>query len=116
LSIRAHFIQGAPVLTPLPGCTPLKPGSATLPFFGVQPALLDDEGRELNGPAIGHLVFKSPWPAMMRTVDGNHHRFQSTYFTRFPGYYCAGDGKSRLSARLLLARSFVLDALDGADN
>ena len=81
------------MLTPLPGCTPLKPGSATLPFFGVQPALLDDEGRELQGAASGHLVFKCPWPAMMRTVDGNHHRFQSTYFFRFPGYYCTGDGK-----------------------
>ena len=71
----------------------MKPGSASFPFFGVVPAIVNDEGRELTGPSEGHLVFKRPWPALMRTVDGNHKRFEYTYFTRFPGYYCTGDGK-----------------------
>ncbi|XP_074598867.1 acetyl coenzyme A synthase [Brevipalpus obovatus] len=86
---------GAPVISPLPGCTPMKPGSATFPFFGVVPAVVNEEGRELSGPCEGHLVFKQPWPAMMRTVDGNHKRFECTYFSRFPGYYCSGDGVRR---------------------
>lgn len=73
----------------------MKPGSASFPFFGVVPAIVNDEGRELTGPSEGHLVFKRPWPALMRTVDGNHKRFEYTYFTRFPGYYCTGDGKLR---------------------
>ncbi|KAG9508939.1 Acetyl-coenzyme A synthetase, cytoplasmic, partial [Fragariocoptes setiger] len=81
----------APMLTPLPGATPLKPGSATLPFFGVQPAIVDENGRELEGPAVGHLVFKAPWPGMMRTIDGDHDRFEYTYFHTFPGYYATGD-------------------------
>lgn len=81
------------MLTPLPGATPLKPGSATFPFFGVQPAVVDENGKELDGPAIGHLVFKSPWPGMMRTIDGDHARFEITYFSTFPGYYATGDRK-----------------------
>jgi len=86
---------GAPMLTPLPGCTPMKPGSATLPFFGVQPAVVDDDGRELQGPCEGNLVIKAPWPSMMRTVDGNHKRFELTYFDKFPNYYFTGDGCRR---------------------
>lgn len=84
------------MLTPLPGCTPMKPGSATLPFFGVEPAIVDDDGRELEGPCEGSLVIKRPWPSMMRTVDGNHKRFELTYFDKFPNYYFTGDGTFRL--------------------
>ena len=73
----------------------MKPGSATLPFFGVVPAVVNDEGKELSGPCEGHLVFKRPWPAILRTVDGNHKRFEVTYFHTFPGYYCSGDGMYR---------------------
>uniref|UniRef100_H2YM80 Acetyl-coenzyme A synthetase n=1 Tax=Ciona savignyi TaxID=51511 RepID=H2YM80_CIOSA len=86
---------GGHVLTPLPGCTPTKPGSATFPFFGIVPAILSDEGVELEGPAEGYLVFKQPWPGIMRTVYGDHQRFERTYFTKFPGYYVPGDGCKR---------------------
>ena len=80
------------MISSLPGCIPTKPGSATFPFFGVVPSIVNDEGKELNGACEGHLVFKRPWPSIMRTVDGNHKRFESTYFSRFPGYYWSGDG------------------------
>ncbi len=87
---------GAHMLTPLPGATPLKPGSATLPFFGVQPVLLDDQGNEIDGnPAEGNLAIKHPWPSMMRTVYGDHERFYDTYFAMYPGYYFTGDGARR---------------------
>ena len=84
------------MLTPLPGATPLKPGSATRPFFGVQPCLLDDQGNEIDGnPATGNLAIKHPWPAQMRTVYGDHRRFYDTYFATYPGYYFTGDGARR---------------------
>lgn len=86
---------GGHVITPIPGCTPLKPGSATLPFFGVVPALLDENGKEIDGPGEGYLVFKKPWPGMMRSLYGNHERFATTYFSKFPGYYCCGDSARR---------------------
>ncbi|XP_049814274.1 acetyl-coenzyme A synthetase isoform X1 [Schistocerca serialis cubense] len=86
---------GGHVLTPIPGCTPMKPGSATFPFFGVLPALLDENGREITGPGEGYLVFRRPWPGIMRTLYGNHERFETTYFKKFPGYYCTGDGARR---------------------
>ncbi|MEJ2464308.1 MAG: acetate--CoA ligase [Candidatus Thiodiazotropha sp.] len=87
---------GAHMLTPLPGATPLKPGSATHPFFGVQPVLLDDQGVEIDGnPAEGNLAIKHPWPSMMRTVYGDHKRFFETYFAMYPGYYFTGDGARR---------------------
>jgi len=87
---------GAHMLTPLPGATPLKPGSATKPFFGVQPVLLDDQGNEIQGsPAEGNLAIKAPWPSMMRTVYGDHKRFYETYFAMFKGYYFTGDGARR---------------------
>nr|CAD7393118.1 unnamed protein product [Timema cristinae] len=86
---------GGHVLTPLPGCTPMKPGSATFPFFGVLPALLDESGKEIHGAGEGYLVFRRPWPGMMRTLYGNHERFETTYFKKFPGYYCTGDGEDR---------------------
>ena len=87
---------GAHLITPLPGATPLKPGSATFPFFGVQPCLLDDQGNELEGnPATGNLAIKHPWPSQMRSVYGDHRRFYETYFQIYPGYYFTGDGARR---------------------
>lgn len=86
---------GGHLLTPLPGATQLKPGSATLPFFGIQPAILDDQGKELEGECEGNLVMKFPWPGQMRTVYGDHQRFIDTYFSQFPGYYFSGDGCRR---------------------
>ena len=87
---------GGILMTPLPGATPLKPGSATLPFFGIEPVVLDEEGNEVEGnPARGYLCMKTAWPGIMRTVYGNHERFRETYFDRFPGYYMTGDGTLR---------------------
>ncbi|XP_051961611.1 acetyl-coenzyme A synthetase, cytoplasmic-like isoform X2 [Xyrauchen texanus] len=86
---------GGHVITPLPAATPMKPGSATFPFFGVVPAILNESGEELEGPSEGYLVFKQPWPGVMRTVYGNHLRFETTYFKKFPGYYITGDGCRR---------------------
>ena len=86
---------GAHMLTPLPGATPLKPGSATLPFFGIQPALLDKDGREIEGPGEGLLMIKRSWPSQLRSVYGDHKRFYETYFKPFPGYYFTGDGAKR---------------------
>ena len=86
---------GGILLTPLPGATPMKPGSATLPFFGVEPVILDEQGKELEGKASGLLAIKSAWPGIMRTVYGDHERFRQTYFSRFPGYYFTGDGARR---------------------
>ncbi len=87
---------GAHMITPLPGATRLKAGSATFPFFGVQPVLLDDQGKEIKGnPAAGNLCIKAPWPSMMRTVYGDHDRFIETYFKLYPGYYFSGDGARR---------------------
>lgn len=87
---------GGILITPLPGATPLKPGSGTLPFFGIEPVILDEEGKEVEGnPARGYLCVKAAWPGVMRTVYGNHERFRETYFDRFPGYYMTGDGALR---------------------
>ena len=86
---------GGILITPLPGATPLKPGSATLPFFGVKPAILDPDGNVLEGAAEGVLVLTYPWPGQARTVYGDHVRFIDTYFAKFPGYYFAGDGARR---------------------
>ncbi len=84
---------GGILITPLPGATPTKPGSATLPFFGIEPILLDDNGSELKGNNVsGNLVIKTAWPGMMRTVYGDHNRFKNTYFTIYPGYFFTGDG------------------------
>uniref|UniRef100_A0A3P9K6T2 Acetyl-coenzyme A synthetase n=1 Tax=Oryzias latipes TaxID=8090 RepID=A0A3P9K6T2_ORYLA len=84
---------GGHVLTPLPAATPLKPGSVTFPFFGVEPTILNEHGEELEGEAEGYLVFRRPWPGIMRTVYKNHERFESTYFRKFPGFYVTGDGE-----------------------
>lgn len=86
---------GGHVLTPLPGVTPMKPGSACFPFFGVQPVLLDESGKEIEGEGEGALAFAKPWPGIMRTVYNDHARFESTYFSRFPGFYFTGDGARR---------------------
>lgn len=86
---------GAHMVTPLPGATPLKPGSATLPFFGVEPVVLDENGKELEGECDGILAMKRPWPSVMRTLAGDHQRFESTYFSPYKGYYFAGDGCRR---------------------
>ncbi len=86
---------GAVLITPLPGATPLKPGSATRPFFGVKPALLTAEGEVLEGEASGNLVICDSWPGQMRTVYGDHQRFIDTYFSTYDGYYFTGDGCRR---------------------
>ena len=86
---------GAHMLTPLPGATDLKPGSATLPFFGVQPALMDENGQEIEGEGSGSLVIKASWPSQIRTVYGDHQRLIDTYFSTYPGYYFTGDGARR---------------------
>jgi acetyl-CoA synthetase len=86
---------GGALITPLPGATPLKPGSATRPFFGVQPALVDAEGKILDGATEGNLVLLDSWPGQMRTVYGDHERFFQTYFTTYPGMYFTGDGCRR---------------------
>jgi len=103
---------GGHVMTPLPGCTPMKAGSATFPFFGVEPVVLDEQGVEIKGEGDGYLVsddviddvirlndhaqvFKRPWPGIMRTVYGDQKRFEKVYFERFPGYYVPGDGCHR---------------------
>ncbi len=86
---------GGHMITPLPGATPLKPGSASKPFFGVAPALVDNEGRLLEGEASGNLVITQSWPGQMRTVYGDHKRFKDTYFATYPGMYFTGDGARR---------------------
>lgn len=86
---------GAHMLTPLPGATKLKPGSATRPFFGVEPALLDENGNEIDGEGSGNLVIKASWPSQIRSVYGDHQRMIDTYFSTYPGYYFTGDGARR---------------------
>ncbi|WP_087026791.1 acetate--CoA ligase [Thaumasiovibrio subtropicus] len=86
---------GGILITPLPGATALKPGSATRPFFGVQPALVDNMGNLLEGATDGNLVILDSWPGQMRTVYGDHDRFEQTYFSTFKGMYFTGDGARR---------------------
>jgi acetyl-CoA synthetase len=86
---------GGILISPLPGATDLKPGSATRPLFGIQPALVDNEGNLLEGPAEGNLVLLDSWPGQMRTVYGDHQRFVDTYFSTFEGMYLTGDGARR---------------------
>ena len=86
---------GGHLITPLPGATPLKPGSATLPFFGVEPCLVDDKGKEIEGVGEGALCIKRPWPGQMRTLFGDHDRFVDAYFKMYPGKYFSGDGARR---------------------
>jgi acetyl-CoA synthetase len=86
---------GGILISALPGAIPLKPGSATLPFFGVQPMLVDADGQELKGAASGNLCLSDAWPGMMRTVFRDHDRFIQTYFSTYPGKYFTGDGCRR---------------------
>jgi acetyl-CoA synthetase len=86
---------GGTLISPLPGATKLKPGSATLPFFGVQPAIVDGDGKVLEGECSGNLCIVDSWPGQMRTVYGDHQRFIDTYFKTFPGKYFTGDGCRR---------------------
>jgi acetyl-CoA synthetase len=86
---------GGILITPLPGVTALKPGSATLPFFGIKPEIISEDGQILEGEAEGILVFGFPWPSQARTIHGDHQRFIDTYFKKYPNYYFAGDGARR---------------------
>jgi len=86
---------GGILITPIPGATPLKPGSATRPFFGIQPVIVDNDGKVLDGPGEGNLCIANAWPGIMRTVFGDHRRFVQTYFSHFPGLYFTGDGARR---------------------
>ncbi len=86
---------GGAMIAPFPGATPLKPGSATKPFFGVKPQLVDAEGQPLEGATEGNLCITDSWPGQMRTVYGDHHRFFQTYFSTYPGKYFTGDGCRR---------------------
>jgi acetyl-CoA synthetase len=86
---------GGILITPLPGATELKPGSATRPFFGIRPVIMDNEGKRLEGPGSGNLCIEFPWPGLMRRVYGDDERFYQTYFTQYPGYYFTSDGCRR---------------------
>jgi acetyl-CoA synthetase len=86
---------GGAMITPMPGATPMKPGSAARPMFGVKPALFDHDGSAIEGAGEGSLVILDSWPGQMRTVWGDHARFFQTYFTTFPGVYFSGDGCRR---------------------
>ncbi len=86
---------GGILISPLPGATPMKPGSASFPLPGIQPALVDGEGNELDGAAEGQLIIKDSWPGQMRTIFGDHQRFYETYFSQYPGNYFTGDGCRR---------------------
>ncbi len=90
---------GGVLITPLPGATPLKPGSATRPFFGIEPVIVDGEGKRLEGVAEGNLCLARSWPGQMRTVFGDHKRFVETYFSTFKGLYFTGDGARRDDCR-----------------
>jgi acetyl-CoA synthetase len=86
---------GAIMITPLPGATDLKPGAASLPFFGVEPVLLDNDGLEIIGEGSGNLAIKQSWPSQIRSVYGDHQRMIDTYFSPYPGYFFTGDGARR---------------------
>jgi len=86
---------GGIMITPLPACTPTKPGSATLPMFGIEPAIMDKDGNEMEGECEGILVIKQPWPSCLRTVYGDHQRYLKTYMTAYPNCYFTGDGCRR---------------------
>lgn len=86
---------GGIMISPLPGATPLKPGSASWPFFGVELGIVDDQGKLLEGEATGNLVITKPWPGQLQTIYGDSARYQETYFSQYPGMYCTGDGAHR---------------------
>lgn len=86
---------GGILISPIPGVTPLKPGSASWPFFGVVPAIVDEQGNEVLDDQMGKLVIKQPWPGLMQTIYGNRERFEQAYFKEYPGYYLTGDNARR---------------------
>ena len=86
---------GGAMIVPLPGATDMKPGAGSHPFFGIEPALVDADGKELEGATEGNLIIKNSWPGQMRTVYGDHARFYETYFAAYPGNYFTGDGCRR---------------------
>ena len=87
---------GGIMITPLPGAIPTKPGSATLPFFGIEPVVVDEQGKEVAGNGVsGNLCIKRSWPGQARTIWGDHERFRATYFSTYPGLYFTGDGCRR---------------------
>ena len=87
---------GGILISPIPAAIKTKPGSATYPFFGIKPVILNNEGEEINNnPAEGLLAIKNSWPGQMRTIFGDHDRFYNTYFSQFKGYYLTGDGARR---------------------
>ena len=83
------------MITPLPGAIPTKPGSATLPFFGVDPAVVDPNGKEVGPNVGGKLIIRRPWPSMLRTIYGDKERYKKQYWSEFPGNYLTGDGARR---------------------
>jgi acetyl-CoA synthetase len=83
------------MITPLPGAIPTKPGSATLPFFGVDPAIVDSNGKEVGANVGGKLILRKPWPSMLRTIYGDKERFKKQYWSEYPGSYLTGDGARR---------------------
>jgi acetyl-CoA synthetase len=104
---------GAIMITPLPGAWDLIPGSATKPFFGIQPVLVDNEGKEITQmEASGNLCIKFPWPSMMRGVYGDPDRFYNTYFVQFKGYYFTGDGAKRTKEGYYIITGRVDDVLN----
>ena len=103
---------GGVMITPLPGAHALKPGFASFPFFGIEPALLDEQGTEIEGAGSGYLVIKRSWPAQIRTVYGDHQRMIDTYFTTYPGYYFTGDGALRDDEGYLRITGRVDDVLN----
>lgn len=103
---------GGIMITPLPGATKLKPGSATRPFFGIQTVLMDNQGKEKIGTGTGNLCIKASWPGQMRTVYNDHQRFEDTYFSQYPGYYFTGDGCYRDKEDFLWITGRVDDVLN----
>jgi acetyl-CoA synthetase len=105
---------GGILITPIPGATPLKPGSATRPFFGIEPVIVDNDHHVINGPGEGNLCIARAWPGMMRTVFGDHQRFVQTYFSTFPGLYFTGDGARRDEAGFYWLTGRVDDVINVA--
>ncbi|MDA8662988.1 acetate--CoA ligase [Luminiphilus sp.] len=103
---------GAMMITPMPSAHAMKPGYASFPYFGVEPALLDEQGQEIHGEGAGYLVIKRSWPAQIRTVYGDHQRLIDTYFSTYPGYYFTGDGALRDADGYLRITGRVDDVLN----
>src|SRR5437016_2962583 len=93
--VRWQMETGSILITPLPGAIPTKPGSATLPFFGVDPAIVDEKGHEVGPNVGGKLIIRRPWPAMLRTIYGDKARYRQQYWSEFKGNYLTGDGARR---------------------